>query len=129
MFIRDEHEPSGRVYILWIAWMTWTLDSSGTQTNVIGTEETLATSTSNGTFQFFVRLNNMAVGDVFELRMYTITLIGGTLELVWKATFGPALPVTTVVASPPMASDQSVRVSVKQIAGTARATDWKLLRI
>lgn len=109
--------------------MTWTLDSSGSQTNVVSTEEILATATTNATYQFFIRLNNMLAGDVFELRVYTITLTGGTLELVWKATYGPALPITLVVASPPLASDLSIKVTVKQTAGTARVTDWKLLRI
>lgn len=109
--------------------MTWTLDSSGTQTNVVNTEEILATATTNATYQGFIRLNNMAAGDVFEIRIYTITLSGGTLEVVWKCTVGPALPVATVVASPPIASDQSLKFTVKQTAGTARATDWKLLRV
>ena len=109
--------------------MTWTLDSSGTQTATIGTEHTLATSTQNATFQAFVRTNNMATGDILELRMYTITLTGGTLEICWKATFGPAKPISVVIASPPIASDQSIRITLKQTSGTGRAFDWKLLRV
>lgn len=109
--------------------MTWTLDSSGTQTAVISTEHTLATSTQNATFQAFVRCNNFAVGDILELRVYTITLTGGTLEIVWKACFGPAPPISLVIASPPLASDQSIRLTLKQTAGTGRNFDWKLLRI
>lgn len=109
--------------------MTWTVDASGTQTiAALGTEYALATSVNNGTFVFEPRLNNAANGDVFEFRLYTITLSGGPLELAWKATFGPAAPIILHPQSPPVASDQSIKVSVKQLAGTARALDWKLLR-
>lgn len=109
--------------------MTWTLDSSGTNTPVVGTELALATSTQNATFYFQTRCNNMVNGDITELRIYTITLSGGTLELTWKTVVGPSPPPCFVIASPPVPSDQSIRVSIKQTAGTARAFDWKLLRI
>lgn len=109
--------------------MSWILDSSGTQTAVISTEHTLSTATTNATYSAAVRLNNLALGDIVELRLYTITLSGGTLEVCWKATFGPALPVALVAVSPAIASDQSLRLTLKQTAGTGRAFDWKLLRI
>ena len=108
--------------------MTWTLDSSGTQTAVIGTEHVLATSTTNATFYFQVRGNNLVSGDILELRIYTITLSGGTLEVTWKTTVGPSPPPAIVIASPPQPSDQSIKVTLKQTAGTGRALDWKLLR-
>ncbi len=109
--------------------MTWILDSSGAQTATIGTEHTLATSTVNATFQSKVRLNNLALGDIVELRLYTITLTGGTLEVCWKGVWGPALPASLVVISPPIASDQSYRLTLRQTAGTGRAFDWAVLRI
>lgn len=109
--------------------MAWTLASSGTQTAVITTEHTLATDTNNATFQPFVRLNNMALGDIVELRIYTMTLTGGTLEVAWKATYGPSLPAAIVSAGPMLASDISYRLTLKQTAGTGRNFDWKILRI
>jgi hypothetical protein len=129
MFVGYLYATSVRLCLLWITLMTWVLDSSGTQTAVINTEHTLATSTTNATFQSFVRLNNLALGDTLELRIYNITLSGGTLEVCWKATYGPALPVAIVSASPPLASDQSYRLTLKQTAGTGRNFDWKILRI
>jgi len=108
--------------------VSWTLDSSGTQTAVIGTEHVLATSTNNGTFYFQVRGNNLVAGDILELRIYTITLSGGTLEVTWKTTVGPSPPSTIVIASPPQPSDQSIKVTLKQTAGSGRSFDWKLLR-
>lgn len=109
--------------------MAWTLDSSGTQTCVVGTEETLSSPTTNGTYVFQWRLNNMAAGDVFELRVYAMTLVSGVLEQIWKGSYGPVVPVNPVVQSPPIASDQQLRFTVKQTAGTGRAVDWKALRI
>lgn len=108
--------------------MAWAVSASGTQTAVVGTEATLATDTTNATYYFQVRTNNMANGDMVELRIYTMTLAAGTLETTWKTTIGLSLPVTTVIASPPQPSDQSIRVTLKQIAGTAKQFDWKLLR-
>lgn len=108
--------------------MAWALDSSGSQTAVIGTEHTLATSTNNGTFYLQVRCNNMVAGDVVELRLYTMTLTGGTLELTWKTTIGPSPPTNIVCPFPAQPSDISIRATLKQTAGTGRVFDWKLLR-
>lgn len=108
--------------------MSWTLDNSGTQTATINTEHSLATSTSNATFVFEVDAANMAAGDVTELRVKGITLSGGATNLMWKQTLqGPQ--TCDRVQSPPVASDISISVTLKQIAGTGRAYPWKLLRI
>lgn len=109
--------------------MTWSVSSSGTLAATVGTETSLATDTTNGTYYFQVRGNNLVLGDVVELRIYTMTLSGGTLELTWKTTVGPSPPATFVIASPPQPSDQSIKVTIKQISGTARSFDWKLLRM
>lgn len=109
--------------------MTWALSSGGTQTAVIGTEHILTTDTTNGTYYFEVALNNLANGDILELRIYCITLSGGSLQVAWKSTYGPIPPIQDVAPSPPQPSDQSCRVSLKQTAGTGRAFPWKLLRI
>jgi hypothetical protein len=108
--------------------VTWAVSGSGTQTAVVNTEHNLATDTINGTYYFQVRCNNLQPGDVVELRIYTMTLSGGTLEQTWKTTVGPSIPVSPVLAFPPQPSDVSIKVTLKQIAGTARAFDWKLLR-
>jgi hypothetical protein len=71
----------------------------------------------------------MALGDVVELRIYTMTLSGGTLEQCGKATFGPWKPFNLVTWSIPIPSDQSFKFTLKQIAGTGRAFDWKVLRV
>lgn len=109
--------------------MTWSVSSSGSQTAVIGTEHTLTTDVTNGTYYYEVDITNLATGDILELRIYTVTLVAGTLRLAWKSTFGPVQPVQDICPSPPQPSDQSIRVTLKQVAGTGRVWPWKLLRI
>lgn len=110
--------------------MTWTISESGTTTGTIGTETTLvAADTNNATFMFQPRLNNYALGDAVEFRCYVMTLSGGVDELAWKMTVGPWAPIIITPQSPPIPSDQSIKITMKPVAGTARATDWKLLRI
>ena len=107
--------------------MSWTVSASGTDTAVVGTEQTLGSDTTNGTYVLVVDLVNMALGDTTELRVYTKVLSTGALDLMWKGTFGN-VQITPVVQSPFVPSDVDVSVSLKQIAGTARTYDWKLLR-
>jgi hypothetical protein len=109
--------------------MTWAVSASGTQTSVVGTEQTLTTDTTNATYYFEVDITNLAIGDILELRIYTITLSGGTLHLAWKTSIGPVPPANDISPSPPQPSDQSIRVTLKQVSGTARTWPWKLLRI
>jgi hypothetical protein len=107
--------------------VAFTLDSSGTQTAVIGTEHSLATSTNNGLFVFEVDMTNLAAGEVVELRVKGITLTGGAVGQMWKATYQAPLPNVRVrsVGDP---SDISITVTLKQVSGTGRAFPWKLLR-
>lgn len=109
--------------------MAWTSSSNGTQTAVVGTEQTLTTDTTNATYYFEVDISAMQIGDVLELRMYVMTLSGGTLRLTWKESYGPVPPVNQISASPPQPSDQSIRVTLLQVAGTARSFPWKLIRV
>ena len=82
--------------------MTWTLSDSGTTSAlVIGAETALATDTNNGTFVLEVDTSNLALGDLLEIRVYTITLSGGTLTQAWKGTFQHA-QVNNHKVSPPV---------------------------
>jgi Flp pilus assembly protein TadG len=112
--------------------MTWTLSDSGTTAalNVASGETILATDTNNGTFVLEVDTSNIINGDLVEIRIYTITLSGGTLTQAWKGTYQHA-QINNHKISPPIASDQSIKCTVKLLAvvsGT-RTFDWKMLRI
>lgn len=106
--------------------MSWSVSASGTQT-ADGSEDALTTDTTNATYSLLVDLTNMANGDIVELRVYTKVLSTGSLDLVWKGTFANA-PLAVVAQSPFVPSDQSIKATLKQIAGTNRNYDWKLLR-
>ncbi len=109
--------------------MTWTLSQSGTTSALtVGTETTLATDTNNGTFVLEVDTSNLALGDLLEIRVYTITLSGGTLTQAWKGTYQHA-QINNHKVSPPIASDQSCKCTLKQAAGTGRTFAWKMLRV
>lgn len=109
--------------------MTWTLSDSGTTSALsIGSETTLATDTNNGTFVLEVDVSNMVNGDLLEIRVYTITLGGGSLIQAWKGTYQHA-QINNHKISPPIASDQSIKCTLKQTAGTGRTFAWKMLRI
>lgn len=107
--------------------MSWTVDSSGTQSAVIGTLHALATSTSNATFIFEVDLSALAAGEAVQLMVSGITLSGGTAAQMWSGTFG-APRINPRVQAPPTPSDVSISVSLRQVNGTGRAFPWKLIR-
>jgi hypothetical protein len=108
--------------------MTWTVSSSGTQTATINTEHNLvAADTNNASFVLKVDCTNLVNGDVLELRLYTMVLSTGALNLAWKGSYSNAQAII-VKQSPFVPSDQSIKATLKQIAGTGRSFDWSLLR-
>jgi hypothetical protein len=109
--------------------MTWTLSSSGTTAALtITSETTLVTDSNNATFVLEVDTSNLVNGDLLEIRLYTITLSGGALVQAWKGTYQHA-QLNNHKISPPIASDQSLKCTLNQQAGTGRTFAWKLLRI
>jgi hypothetical protein len=112
--------------------MIWTLSDNGTTSslNVASGETTLATDTNNGTFVFQIDLSNMVLGDLVEVRVYTITLSGGSLIQTWKGTY-QHVQINNIKISPPIASDQSIKCTIKWItvASGSRSNAWKMLRI
>ena len=107
--------------------MSWTLSDSGTTTPVVGTPSTLFTDTNNATFQFAIDTSNMALGDLLQVQINSIDLSGGSQILMWEA-FYQHVTLAPLKVSPFMASDQSIQVVINQLAGTARAFAWKMLR-
>lgn len=108
--------------------MSWTVDSSGTQTATVGTTYTLATSTSNGTFVYEVDLSALQNSEIVRLTVGGKTLTGGTANQMWQGTYTAPI-VNDRVQSPAIASDISVIVTLTQVSGSSRSFPWKLLRI
>lgn len=114
--------------------MSVTLQGSGTQTAVIGTEHTLLDVAIAGTFVFEVDTANMAAGDVLELRIYKKCLTGGTLRVAYSIRYFDAQATDDVYkVSVPVSNDlveaASMRFTLKQPTngGTGRAYPWKVM--
>lgn len=109
-----------------------TLQGSGTLTAVIGTEHVLADLTSPfAVFQVIIDVANMQTGDAVELQVYTSILNGGALH---SAFFQPLNGPPTgkgdqIMPSMPIVSDQEIKFTLKQTAGTGRAYPWKVVSI
>lgn len=113
--------------------MAVTLQASGTQTAVIGTEHQLADTGTVGVYTFEVDTNAMVAGDILELRVYEMALTGGTSRVKFEQTFyGAQLADDLIKGSVPVATDltdsTALRFSLKQTFGTGRAFPWKVLK-
>jgi hypothetical protein len=107
-----------------------TIQASGTQAASIGVEQTLADLTSPfAVYQMIVDVSNMQAGDVTNLRVYTRVLSGGGLDsaLYQQISGAPTGYGDQVYLSLPVVSDQEIKFTLQQIAGTARSYPWKVV--
>lgn len=112
-----------------------TLQASGTQTATIGTEHTLADVAIAGTFQLVVRMNNLIAGDAVEIRIKTKVLTGqtnpeGDIYMIYSGVQAVDDINKRFIPIPNDLTDAaSVRFTLKQILGTGRSFDWKVLKL
>jgi hypothetical protein len=107
-----------------------TLQASGTQAASIGVEQTLADLTSPFVvYQLIVDVSNMQAGDVTNLRVYTRVLVGGGLDsaLYQQISGAPTGYGDQVYLSLPVVSDQEIKFTLQQIAGSPRSYPWKVV--
>lgn len=107
--------------------MTWTVDSSGSQSAVISTEHSLATPTTSATYVFSIDAVNLVLGDSVELRVYD-KVDGTNYAQMWKATFSNP-QANNAKVSPPIAVTTQAKFTLKQTAGTGRSFPWSVRRI
>jgi hypothetical protein len=106
--------------------MTWTVDSSGTQTASIGTEQILSQPTTNATYEFSVDTVNLANGDLLELRVYDM-VDGSNYRQVWKGAYQHT-QINNGKVSPAKAVTTQAKFTLKQTAGTGRNFPWSVRR-
>jgi hypothetical protein len=107
-----------------------TVQASGTQAASIGVEQTLADLTSPfAVYQMIVDVSNMQAGDVTNLRVYTRVLGGGALDsaLYQQISGAPTGYGDQVYLSLPVVSDQEIKFTLQQIAGSPRSYPWKVV--
>lgn len=107
--------------------------ASGTQTATIGTEHSLTTATTAGTYVYEVDLGAMADGDVVELRLKQKLLSGGTSRVVLMMRYYGAQPTDDAIVQsipvPNVNTDAaSLDFTLKQTFGTGRAFPWRVVQ-
>jgi len=108
--------------------MALTSIASGT-TTTDGTEQTLATDTTNQVYVLALDLSDMINGDVLEVRLKTKVLSGGTSREAYLATY------SNVQSQPqkysvPVPADIEIVATMKAInASGTTSVVWKLLAL
>lgn len=102
--------------------------ASGTQTATVGTEHSLAISTTGKTYVLVVDAGAMQNDDILELRIKTKVLSGGTQQVAYYALF-QHVQAEPQKYSVPVPADIEIECTLKQTAGTGRSFPWKLLSI
>lgn len=108
---------------------TPTLVASGTSAagdRTPDAEHDLATSTTAGTYQFFIDLNALADGQTLTVKTYLKCLTGGTERTYTNATYLNAQG-NPAKCSLPVASDISYRVGITEHGGSEQSYPWKVL--
>jgi hypothetical protein len=93
-----------------------------------GTEQTLATDTTNKTYVFVIDTAALVNGDTIEVRIKTKALLGGTERLAYIATYAN-VQLDPIKYSPPVPADISCKVTLKRVAGSDRTFPWKLISV
>jgi hypothetical protein len=113
--------------------MAVTVQSSNTQTAVIGTEHTLDTLSTAGVYLAKIDCSAMQAGDVVELRVKQPVLASGTAQVPSYAMYTDAqLSDDALKVSDPIIVDSTAGacvVTLKQILGTGRAFPWSILKM
>lgn len=102
--------------------------TSGSTVTTDGTEQTLYTGSTAGTYQLYVSLNNMAISDEIELRLKIKTLSTSTSRVLWFQPFRHAQGADAAIAvSPPIAVVHEIAITITRTAGTDRSYEWSLV--
>jgi hypothetical protein len=110
------------------------INTTGSQsgTHSLTSEGVLTDVAVAGTFTLHVDKSNMAAGDTLELRCYQMVLTGGTRRVAYSYRIPDAQADDDMIAiSVPISNELtdagSLRFTIKQASGTARAFPWKVL--
>jgi len=103
------------------------LIASGT-TTTDGTEQTLRSETTTGTFVLILDRNAMLAGDIIEIRGKTIILSAGVLRTIWMQELRDAPPTDdNIYESMHILSNIQADWTIKRTAGTDRAYPFKIM--
>lgn len=84
--------------------------------------------TTDGVYQLYLELNNLADGDTFRLRAYEKISSGGTVGTVFEEYFGGA-QATRLFVTPSLIFLHGWDFSLTKIAGTDRSIAWSIRQV
>ncbi len=108
--------------------------ASGTQTCTVTTEHFISSPNVQGKFRLMLDLNNLAAGDVLEVRAYKMALTSGTSRKSQFTAFYGAQSAENLVVQPlddvwnELTDTNAVRFSIKQTFGTSRDIPYVILK-
>lgn len=91
---------------------------------VIGT----TADTTDGVFQLFVDVSNLANGDTLEIQCLEKSISSSTAGVVWSSVLSNAQS-EPVFASPALILMHGWQFQLKQSSGTARSFDWSIRKV
>jgi len=111
--------------------MTVTVEATGTQTATVSTEHTLNSGSFTGAKTYMLRVDtdNLANGDVLELRVKAKVLTGGSEKVLYLASYAHDQGSDDVIKEIVVSSPYSTSFTLKQTAGTGRAFDWHVISL
>ena len=102
-------------------------NTGGAQAATPGTEHTLATITTAGTYQLMVEVDTLADGEELELRIKVKGRSGSSSRVAFFHTIAHAQGTDAeVVLSPPVPAPHEFIATLKQIGGSSRTFDWAI---
>lgn len=84
--------------------------------------------TTDGVYQLFIDLTNLARGDTIEVQCLEKIVSGGTARLVWEATMSNAQDEPGF-ASPSLILMHGWTFQMRQTLGAARTFDWSIRKV
>ena len=102
-----------------------TVEQSGQQLTIIGTEHTLATIITNRSLLMRVDLNPLPNGATVILRVYERVLVGGVDRLTFARAFTAPFPDRGTVSVPISSPHQAV-FTLEQTQGAVQTYDWSV---
>lgn len=100
---------------------------STTEYSLPNNSTTLTPITTDGVYQVFIDVANMAAGDEYLIKIYEKVTSGGSQRVVYQATLVGAQPGPFV--SPSLILLHGWDVTAKKISGTDRSLGWSIRQV
>jgi hypothetical protein len=99
-----------------------------TEWSLTGDDDSLASITDDGVYQFFLDVNAIVGADLFRFRIYEKVQSGDTQRVVYEAFLGGPQG-TPIFVSPALVLIHGWDASLLRIAGSDRTITWSIRKI